>query len=185
VLKACDVLKAFVDGSHIKGTDRLGYGILCQCGNEEYALSCHPVTSASLGKILGKSLELCDLSNPTMEFIAVAHFLSLVANDRSKRFRRVEIYYDYIGSEKWINGSWKPRQPHIQTIHKFVMPHVARLKSLGVQLEWIHVLAHSGHRENNMADALAKGELDSQNDPYLQPLSNLFPCLLSSDTIVG
>ena len=170
-----NLLKAYVDGSHIKGSNRLGYGILCQYNDQEYALSCHHVTSASLREVLGKSLTLSHLSNPTMEFIAVTHLLSLVASDESKRFHRLEIYYDYIGSEKWINGSWKPRQTHIQAIYDSAMPHIACLKSIGVKIDWIHVPAHSGHRENDIADALAKGELSPQNNAHFQHISKLFP----------
>jgi ribonuclease HI len=176
------ILQAYVDGSHIKGTNKLGYGILCVVEDgPEYVFSCNPINVKRLSSLFGNYINIKRLSNPTMEFIAVAHLIYLIATEGRKRFKQLNIHYDYIGSVKWITGAWQAKQPHIKVIYNFVMPYVTQLKEQGIKINWIHIPAHSGNRENDIADALAKGEaLLSQfqkkgKGSEFKPLKELFP----------
>lgn len=148
------ILEIFTDGSHRKhdASSNMGYGILFRYNNSEFGLSRHPLSLEDLNDTFGGHFE--SVSNPTMEFAAVAHALQL-ANQHFPEAKQIHITYDYIGSKNWITGRWKCRKPHIKNIHRFVQK---ELEILGdTPVIWTHVKSHTGHRENEMADLLASG----------------------------
>jgi len=150
-------LKIYVDGSHIKGTRKLGYGILFvdEYGNE-YGISNSGITPNFMNKKFGIRKEQARyLSNPTMEFAAVAHALEIASKTNKEK---IIIHYDYIGSEKWLNGEWKAKKPHIKSIYSKAKKSLNTIEEKGIDVEWVHIKSHSGHRENDIADLLAKGE---------------------------
>ncbi|MCH7614555.1 MAG: ribonuclease H family protein [Nitrospinae bacterium] len=59
------------------------------------------------------------------------------------------IYFDYQGLEEWVKGYWKAKTP-------FTQAYVATVKSHGMDLRWVKVLAHSGEEFNEIVDQLAR-----------------------------
>ncbi len=59
------------------------------------------------------------------------------------------IYFDYQGLAEWVNGFWKAKMP-------FTQAYVATVKSHGMDLRWVKVLAHSGEEFNEIVDQLAR-----------------------------
>ncbi len=59
------------------------------------------------------------------------------------------IYFDYQGLAEWVNGFWKAKTP-------FTQAYVATVKSHGMDLQWVKVLAHSGEEFNEIVDQLAR-----------------------------
>jgi ribonuclease HI len=158
-------LSIYVDGSHIKGTSRLGYGILCLYQGQGYILSRNPVLREDIENLVGSTIDVNRFSNPTMEFLAVADVLHRIALDTTDRFQSIHIHYDYIGSERWLTGKWKSRQAHIQAVHRFAKTSLETLLSKGIKVEWVHTPAHTGVWGNEMADCLAKGEAIPETMP--------------------
>jgi len=68
---------------------------------------------------------------------------------RSHSIGEVDIYYDYLGIEKWATGQWKTNQPLTKDYARF-------LSSCPVRIHWHKVDSHTGNRWNDRADALAK-----------------------------
>jgi len=147
-----NVLEIFTDGSHEKTGTSMGYGIMFRYMGQEFGVSRYPITTEDLQIMFGGTFKT--VSNPTMEFAAVAHALHL-ANVKFKQVRRIHITYDYIGPVNWITGIWSCKQPHIKKIHKFALAEIQNLKD--TEITWEHVKSHSGHRENEIADLLATG----------------------------
>ena len=149
------LLEIFIDGSHIKGSSTMGYGILMRYAGLEYGLSRSPVTPDQLTETFGGTFE--KVSNPTMEFAALGHALD-ICNRLTIEISAIDITYDYIGSMNWLLGTWTCRKPYIKAIYEFALPKLVNLESRGIAINWKHVKSHTGHRENDMADMLAKGD---------------------------
>ena len=110
------VLQIYVDGSHIKHTKTYGYGILLCLGDLEYGLSVSPVSTNYLNKTFRGDFDANSISNPTMEFAAVAHSLQISNKWLCHRaVTKITIYYDYIGPVNWIQRTWKINKPYIKT----------------------------------------------------------------------
>lgn len=69
-------------------------------------------------------------------------------------YRKVTIYYDYEGIEKWANGIWKTNKIGTQRYKEFVNE-----KRKQIEIRFQKVAAHTGVRYNEMADQLAKEAL--------------------------
>lgn len=150
-----NTLEIFTDGSHIKNSSIMGYGILFRYLKKEYGLSRNPLSSGQLAEMFGG--DFTKASNPTMEFAAIAHALK-ICNQSFSGVQKINLTYDYIGSKNWLLGIWCCRQPYIKSIYNFAKVELDKLTSRGVIINWIHVKSHTGHRENEIADLLAKGK---------------------------
>jgi len=150
-----DSLEIFTDGSHFKGGSIMGYGMLFRYLDKEYGFCRYPVTPSQLTEMFGG--DFTKVSNPTMEFAAIAHALK-ICNDFFADAKTIDITYDYIGSKNWLLGSWKCHKEYIKLIYTFAKTELDKLTKRKVQINWIHVKSHTGHRENELADSLAKGE---------------------------
>lgn len=148
------LVEIFTDGSHFKGGSVMGYGILFRHAGREYGLSQNPVTPFQLSAMFGG--DFSKVSNPTMEFAAIAHALR-ICNCIFPEVTTIDITYDYIGSKNWLLELWTCRKPYIKQIYEFAKTDLDKLSSRGAWINWIHVKSHTGHRENEMADMLAKG----------------------------
>jgi len=124
----------YVDGSFINGATGYGAVILKN------------------GKVIDELCGLVDASdvNGTRqvagELFAVREALAWC---HSHSVGEVDIYYDYLGIEKWATGQWKTNQPLTKDYARFV-------RSCPVRIHWHKVNSHSGDRWNDRADALAK-----------------------------
>ena len=69
-------------------------------------------------------------------------------------FKKLILYYDYMGIEKWCSGEWKTKKEGTQNyayVYGKVKPKL--------EIEFVKVKAHSGNIYNDLADRLAKDAL--------------------------
>lgn len=131
---------AFVDGSFSKEQKRYSYGCVidyagqrqefCGAGCEEAYLGMNNVA----GEILG-----------SMQAIRWA---------MEHQVKRIHIFYDYAGIEKWANGEWKANKVGTQEYQAFV----AKSREQ-IEIVFTKVMAHTGVELNERADQLAKQAL--------------------------
>jgi ribonuclease HI len=170
------LLDFYTDGSHIKGTPRMGYGIYCKRTGRAYGLH-QTVTPEWLALFLDHStgIDWSKASNPTMELMAVVALLRLLLKYRDSIVQHcgknavITIYHDYTGVAEWILDRWKAKQPHIAVAVEEARRLYKQLTaSFSVTFAWIR--GHSGVAGNTYADMLANDE----SIAGLRPLEELF-----------
>lgn len=130
---------AFVDGSYNPKTKTYGGGgilidqygnkhILFQSGNNPKLVSMRNVAGELLGTqlIIKRAVEL--------------------------GMRKLTIFHDYEGIEKWPSGKWKCKKEATKQYASFVVSAIGA----GLKIYFYHVKGHSGIKENEEADAIAK-----------------------------
>lgn len=132
-----ETIKVYVDGSYLNGA--VGYGAV--------ALKEAEVLREFSGPVVAEGAEAA--RNVTGELVAVGHALKWC---QKQGFRRVELYFDYKGIEKWATGAWKAKQPLTQRYKAFM----EQLQNAGLQVSFRKVKAHSGDYWNEYVDQLAK-----------------------------
>lgn len=156
------MLEIYTDGSHIKGSKIKGCSAYCEYENREYSF----YFSTDILDEYGISSD--KISNPTMEFLAFAHTLKILSEDifRLDKLERINFYIDYVGVKNWMDGSWKCKTDHIIKIKKEIDIFLKKIykKKEKLQIEILHVKAHSNNLGNDKADLLAKGEILSKNN---------------------
>ncbi|MDE5758841.1 MAG: reverse transcriptase-like protein, partial [Allobaculum sp.] len=65
---------------------------------------------------------------------------------------KLSIFHDYEGISKWPTGKWRCKKKETKDYAQFV---IAAIGS-GLKIYWHHVKGHSGVRENEEVDKLAK-----------------------------
>ncbi len=126
--------EAYVDGSYINGAT--GYGAVI--------LQNRKVVEELSGRVAAS--EVNGSRQVAGELAAVKAALNwCMAHSVAK----VEIYYDYLGIEKWARGQWKTNQPLTRGYARFVA-------ECPVKIIWHKVASHTGDRWNDRADLLAK-----------------------------
>lgn len=139
---------AFVDGSYspnIDGKQKYGFGaIIFTEKNKKNKLY--------KGFVKGKFIESRNVAGE-IEGVKEVILWSIDNN-----IKKVTIYYDYEGIEKWANGSWKSKKPISIDYARFIQE-----KSNMIEIEFVHTKAHMGIKYNEEADELAKMALLSQN----------------------
>ena len=68
--------------------------------------------------------------------------------------KKITIYYDYQGIEKWANGEWKAKKRLTKEYVEFIKD-----KKRLLSIKFVKVPAHSGIKLNEEVDALAKSSL--------------------------
>lgn len=71
-------------------------------------------------------------------------------------YTHINIYYDYMGIQKWGDREWKGNKP----LSKMYIDSIQRAKATGLQINFIKVKAHTGVEYNELADTLAKRGLE-------------------------
>jgi viroplasmin and RNaseH domain-containing protein len=124
----------YVDGSFINGS--VGYGVVILKDNE--------VIEELFGSIPD------ELASDTWQ-VAGEIFATEQAVKWCQRnsIEEVNIFYDYIGIEKWATGKWQTKQNITNDYAHF-------MRNCGVRIHWHKVNSHTGVRWNERADELAK-----------------------------
>lgn len=135
---------AFVDGSYDVSAEISGFGaILISCGGSR------ELNYKSFNKRLGE--EFITLRNVAAELEGVKEAVKWAIASNKKK---ITIYYDYEGIEKWVNGEWRARKRLTSEYVKFMQE-----KKRLLDIDFVKVPAHSGIKLNEEADALAKSSL--------------------------
>lgn len=131
-------LLAYVDGSFNQQKGRFGYGCVIILNNQ--------VIERLAG--FGDDPNYVSMRNVAGEIAG-----SLIALDYAlkNKYSEITIYYDYLGIEKWADGSWQANKPGTKQYRDRVQEYRKYLK-----INFQKVLAHSGNRYNDLADSLAK-----------------------------
>jgi len=148
----------YTDGSHIKGTSKMGGGAFCRWNDVEYEFSfaCTPSTLTKYG--IDESL-FTKVSNPTMEFIAFAEVLDRIYSAKCHAKYSFVFYIDYQGVEAWMSGKWQCKEDYIRKIRDFCLERVDKMSN-SISIEYVPSKSDEG---NLNADALAKSGKDSDN----------------------
>lgn len=124
----------YVDGSFINGAT--GYGAVILKNRDVIDELCGRVDASQVN----------DTRQVAGELVAVTEALAWC---RAHSVDEVDIYYDYLGIEKWATHRWKTNQPLTKNYAQFV-------NSCPIKIHWHKVDSHTGDRWNDRADALAK-----------------------------
>lgn len=131
-----EVVKFYVDGSFMN--ERVGFGIVAVKDNVVLFKDC--------GRYKGKDV---GLRNVTGEVYGSMRAIQLA---RANGFDKIEICYDYLGVEYWVNGSWKAKTELTKEYVSFMNEHMKDLKYVGFR----KIKAHTGEEFNEIADNMAK-----------------------------
>ena len=128
---------AYVDGSYNADTKIFGYGVVFFYDNKKVELY--------------KSYD--DEEMATMRNVAGEIYGSMAAMEYAieHNIPKLDIYYDYMGIEKWCTGQWKAGKAGTIAYKKYY--NQAKKK---VHISFCKVKGHSGDKYNDLADALAK-----------------------------
>lgn len=144
----------YTDGSHIKSkaNGRLGIGSVLVSVEDNQVVG--SMSTEIDRDYMSREYGYNDVSNPTMELLAV--LLSLKNYSYLlKKGDRVTVYADFMGVTNWMKGKWRINKPYIRLIKDDIDELV---ESLGIETDYFWVRGHSGNSFNSMADKLAKGE---------------------------
>lgn len=133
-------LIAYVDGSYDHSQLRYAYGCVLVLPDEEITLNG---------------------SDNQAEYVSMRNVAGEIMGSRQailwaieNGYKKVTIYYDYEGIEKWANGIWKANKPGTQRYKAFIAE-----KRQEIEILFRKVAAHTGVKYNEMADRLAKEAL--------------------------
>lgn len=139
-MSTTDHLIAYVDGSYDHSQLRYAYGCVLVLPEEEVTLkgSDNHEDYVSMRNVAGEIL-----GSEQAVLWALEH-----------GYKKVTIYYDYEGIEKWANNIWKANKPGTQRYKAFIAE-----KRKEIEISFQKVAAHTGVKYNEMADQLAKSAL--------------------------
>ena len=135
---------AFVDGSYDVELENSGFGaiLISSGGSREFNYK-------SFNKRSGE--EFIALRNVAAELEGVKEAVKWAIASNKKK---ITIYYDYQGIEKWANGEWKAKKRLTKEYVEFIKD-----KKRLLSIKFVKVPAHSGIKLNEEVDALAKSSL--------------------------
>ena len=136
-----DEVIAFVDGSYDVSQEKSAFAaiMITSGGNRD-----------TLYKSFTKNLDkdFIALRNVAAELEGVKEAINWSVTYNKKK---ITVFYDYEGIEKWANATWKANKKGTQEYQKKVSKYRENLEII-----FVKVLAHSGDFYNEKADMLAK-----------------------------
>ncbi|MBA2861850.1 viroplasmin family protein [Methanococcus maripaludis] len=135
-----DVMYAWVDGSFNLKNKEYGAGVLTIFNGIEKEI-----------KAKGNNKELSKMRNVAGEILASELAMEYAV---SKNVKNLIIYHDYLGIEKWCTGEWKTNKEGTTEYKEKCKNYLKKLN-----IEFVKVKAHSGDKNNEIADKLAKESL--------------------------
>lgn len=139
-IKDSDVVVAYVDGSYVDELKKYSYGCVLFYQDNKYTLSGSDDDS-----------ECVSMRNVAGEILGCITAVSWAIENGAKK---IEVYYDYEGIEKWALGMWKANKKGTIRYKEFISQAVKN-----IDISFIKVAAHTGVEYNEEADRLAKTEL--------------------------
>lgn len=140
-------LKVYVDGSYNPFTNHWGAGSIIIDQNDEVIDEIRDTSADIYGsrQIAGE----CFSTTVALEKIYTLYDLS--------KIKEIEIYYDYLGIEKWAKSEWQARSDIAIEYSKIVKRWMTLLRfEKHVNVTFHKVKAHSNNYFNDRADLLAK-----------------------------
>jgi len=130
---------AYVDGSYNSKEERVGMGVVF----------IHPETKNVIHEVKEEIFDqgIKSMRNVAGELSAVIKAISWAMENG---YKKVSIFYDYAGIEKWITGEWKCKTLFTISYKRFV----EKCKE-DIAIEFHKVKAHSGDLLNEYANILA------------------------------
>ncbi len=132
-----DAVTAYVDGSYNIRTGQFAYGALIFYNGDEITMS-----------DAFSDTDLASMRNVAGEIMGAQQVMMYCVDHGIKK---LDLYYDYAGIEKWCTGEWKTTKKgtaDYKTVYDWVRQYV--------DVRFIKVKGHSGNKYNDMADGLAK-----------------------------
>lgn len=128
---------AYIDGSFNKYTRTYGYGGFLMHNNQKYII-----------KGCGNDPQMAKMRNVAGEIIACQKTIEKAIE---LGIKSIDIFYDYIGIEKWATGEFKRNKEATKLYHEFI-------KSINskIDINFKKVKGHSGNEGNDEADRIAK-----------------------------
>lgn len=132
-----DLPYAYVDGSFNAASGVYGYGVILvtEEGSFEFLGSGSDQEMVSMRNVAG---EIEGSMRAVMEAVRLG-------------FKKLTIYYDYMGIECWANGTWKTNKEGTKKYQEYM-----QLQRKQIQLRFCKVAAHTGVELNEAVDQLAK-----------------------------
>lgn len=137
---------AYVDGSYYKGRCGFGVAIFYHC----------ELIKAIYGTCCATDADGRNSRQVTAELVATMEAVQWLLNNHDDK--NMVICYDYDGIEQWAKDYWKSNLPLTQNYKDFMKPHLKRLTFKKVK-------AHIGIEGNELADKLAKGQIEDLDIP--------------------
>lgn len=135
-----DIIIAYVDGSYDVKTHQYGSGLVILWKGEKQEFS-----------FKGNIPQLADMRNVAGEIVGAQRAMEFAVENNAKK---LIIYYDYEGIEKWCTGAWQAKKYGTKMYAKAYN----ELKT-SVEISFVKVKAHTGDKYNEEADILAKKAL--------------------------
>lgn len=132
-----DLPYAFVDGSYNIATKVYGWGGFISANGQRYIVQGN-----------GKDEEMASMRNVAGEIMGS---ISAMEQAIELQISEMNVYYDYLGIEKWALGEWKTNKEGTKA-------YKARYDALKdqIKIHFVKVKGHSGVEGNELADQLAK-----------------------------
>lgn len=128
---------SFVDGSFCLEEMTYSYGVVM-------------ISKDSIEEYSGREddKDLAEMRNVSGELRGAMEAMEIAMD---KGYKKLYLYYDYMGIEEWALGNWKANKAGTQAYKEYYNSIKGKLK-----VEFIKVPAHAGVKYNELADKLAK-----------------------------
>jgi len=173
LMRDLNTVMVFTDGSERPSVNHKGSGAYCNYNGKDYFLSVTCTNDIVTKYNITTGIEI--LSNPTMEFLAVAEvlcrFISVNCVFNRKNKLKLVIWSDYLGCKEWLSREWNTEAEYTTKIKNNCLVMIDYLKKKGVDVFVGHIKGHTKglwfSHGNDMSDKAAKSQQDFDTFPTL------------------